>query len=204
MSFLTDTDLNKRAGNLYVAFQPPAAGVPGVTIIAEQADMTYFATYTADVPGVVAITGVYDPATLGAAGTLSAGDTVVEFSGQGAVLGTVTNNTDSSCCEFLIGTNASESVGFYIAGLAPPYDPDVYAGDAGSAAFFSFAAFYDPAGGAYGFAGGSGGNAPFTAGDVVGVVYDNNTGQVRFYVNGVFSTQVGASNSSMRPMTTLP
>lgn len=196
MSYLTETDVNKRANNLFVAFEV-AAGNPGVTLVSEQADMTFFAVYAADVPGVVAITGVWDAAQSGVNVTLSAGDTVADISSTGASIGTINNTTDPVACEFVIGTNLNLSVGYYIAGLAPPYDPDAYAGGSG---FFS--SYYEPDGTIVSFAGGSAGNPPLAAGDIVGIA--GSSGSLNFYINGVLISTVGGSNNNLRPMVTRP
>lgn len=197
MSYLTDTDFNKRAGNLLVAFESAVAGLTGVTIVAEQADMTYFATYAADVPGLIAITGLWDSALSGVNVTLSGGDSVADISSTGASLGTVNNTTDPVACEFIIGTDLTLSVGYYIAGLAPPYDPDAYAGGSG---FFS--SYYEPDGTIVSFVGGSAGNPALAAGDIVGIA--GSSGSLNFYINGVLISTVGGSNNNLRPMVTTP
>jgi hypothetical protein len=203
MSFLTDTDVNKRAQNLFVAFET-AVGVAGITLISEQADMTYFATYAADVPGVVAITGVYDPAVTGANVTLQDANTRAVFGGVGTSVGTVNNTTDSTACEFLIGTGGASAVGYYVVGLAPPYDANAYAGGAAGALFVSPIVYYTSTGEAFGLIGGGGANPAYTEGDVVGVVYDNGSGQTRFYINGAFIIEVGTANNNVRPLATSP
>lgn len=197
MSFLTESDVNKRTHNLLVAFQNAAPAFNGINYLPTTADMTYSAVYLAADPTAVEMGGTYDAAQTGANGTLSNGDLTVEFSGTGTTIGTL-NQTNSVFWEFAIGINAgSFAAGSYIAGLAPPYNANAYAGNSGA-----FSSYYADDGTIVSFVGGSVGNPALTAGDILGVLYNNNTGQLSFYLNGALISTVGVSNSNMRPMAT--
>jgi hypothetical protein len=200
MSFLTDTDVNKRTRNLFVAFEQAAAFLPGITLVPTAADMTYFAVYLAADPTVVDIGGTFNPAQTGAAAALSNGDLTVNFSGTCCSVGTLNNNFSSVCWEFEIGPgNGAFAVGSYIAGLAPAYNANAYAGNSGT-----FSSYYQSDGTIISFVGGTVGNPALVSGDVVGFLYDNNAGIGSFYLNGVLISTFGVSNSNMRPMATAP
>lgn len=185
MSYLTDTDINKRAGNLYVAYQATQLPTEGLWLRSETADMTYAATYLAAFPAAVPRGGTWDPATAGVGVTLSRGDTVAVFSDTGSVVGTSAPNfTDAPIMwevQFVTAQDVS-ATGLWRADLngTAAYDANDYAGGGGGTTDTSY---YEQSGSLVDYAGTQA--APnIAAGDVVGMVIDT-IGQVTVWLNGV-------------------
>lgn len=88
MSFLSDTDVNKRAKNLFIAFEngPPPERLT-FRLQSTVGDIQFLANYLADIPTATPITGTWDPANTAATATLSAGNTVVEFDPETGIFG---------------------------------------------------------------------------------------------------------------------
>lgn len=136
MSFLTDADVNKRAGNLFVAFETsaPVAAQVQLQLRTEDSSIAFLAVYQAFDPLATGILGTWDPAQLGSNGVLSAGDTVVTFTGEGSVLGTVAadSNDDHVCWEIaMTQNNVSFLTGGFcgIPGVTTDFFPEVALND---------------------------------------------------------------------------
>lgn len=89
MSYLGDGDFNKRAGNLYVAFDAGAAPVAGTSMRLRStvATMVFGAVYQAAFPAAVELGGTWGA--IGLNGTLSSGNTVATFTGVSSVTSAV-------------------------------------------------------------------------------------------------------------------
>lgn len=205
MGFLTDTDVNKRAGNLFVAFEPPTPpSSVGLVFRGNTADFAFLPQYTASSMGFLglppsSIGGVLEPSLAGTNVALSVGDTVAVLTGEGSVVGTqripftavaapmfevLVNGTQPH--GFMIGTYASTTVS--------PVAPDGYNAEAvfgGRPPGPFFCVYYTSAGAIVDTFGSSAAPA-IVAGDAVGVLFfGSNT---FFYLNGVFVGQGTNSN----------
>lgn len=134
MSFLTDTDLNKRARNLYAGFDGVVLDM-AAQLNAEAADMAFLASYQAVHPTAQAIGGNYDPAQTGTNGSVIG--RIVTFRGEGASAGTNQGDTTLNpwAWEFIITDGlppVEPSVGDGtmgpVRGDLAGYDPNAYVG----------------------------------------------------------------------------
>lgn len=215
MSFLTDTDVNKRAGNLLVALvqaAPPAAS--GLVFRGNTADFAFLAQYTASTMGFLglppsSVGGVLDPAFAGTNVALSAGDTVAVLSGEGSVVGTQRIPfTNTAAPMFEVFVNGAQPhnfmIGQYASTTVSPVAPDGYNAEAayGSRPPGPFFCGYYLSGGSINTTFASNAAPALVAGDTVGVLFF--ASNIFFYLNGVFAGQGAGGNVYAPCLSALP
>lgn len=200
MSFLTDTDVNKRKDNVFVAFESasPPVGFPSFRLKTALGDMDFAAVYAADHPGVVGIGGAWNPGFTGGEPTFAEGDALVTFENNtvGSSVGTNSYNPIAvpGCWEIeIVAVGSGGCVGEYLGNLFL-YDANAYAGGRFNTGVNI--SFYESDGKIYGNEVPA---TPLTAGDVVGmVVYDPQ--QIDYYLNGVLVDTEQWGGSTVIPM----
>lgn len=185
MSFLTSADVNKRASNLFLPIEDAPAGFLTRRIVTALPSMSFAATYQADHPGVVGVGGTWDPGFTSVTATLSAGDTVVEFTDNliGSTVGTATHDPaiTPGCWEVeIVNIGTGGCVGEYLGNLSQ-YDASAYAGGRFNSGVNI--SFYETTGKIFPdevF------GTSLSQGDVIGmVVYDPQ--RIDYYINGVLA-----------------
>jgi hypothetical protein len=215
MSFLTDTDVNKRAGNLFVALPlptPPAAS--GLVFRGNTADFAFLAQYTASTMGFLGIPpssigGVLDPAFAGTNVALSSSNTVAILTGEGSVVSTQRipfTNTAAPMFEVFVNGVQPHSfmIGTYASTTTSPVAPDGYNAEAafGSRPPGPFFCTYYLSGGAIQSNFASNPAPAIAVGDCVGVLFF--ASNIFFYLNGVFVGQGSNSNVYAPCLSALP
>lgn len=199
MSFLTDTDVNKRAENLFPALESVAPlNFPSFRLRTALVDMDFAAVYAADHPGVVGIGGAWNPGQTVGTAALSDGDTLVTFTDDlaGSSIGTNSYNPIAvpGCWEFVIeGVGAGGCAGEYLGDLFL-YNANAYAGGRFNTGVNI--SFYQTNGIVYNF---EDVEAPLVAGDVLGIVVYNPQ-QIDYYLNGALVNTQSWGGSTVIPM----
>jgi hypothetical protein len=136
MSYLTDTDINKRVENLYAAFNALTNPTAQTELRTTDGAMAFLADYQAFDPGTTGITGTWNPAQAGSNVSLSAGNTIATFTGEGSVISTVAANANTGgvCWEIAViqqsGGGEMANGGFCgIPGVTVDFFPELFIGD---------------------------------------------------------------------------
>ena len=200
MSFLSDTDVNKRAENLFVALEiaAPAPGFPTFGLRSALVDMDFAGVYAAAHPGVVGVGGTWNPAQSAGTATFSAGNTVVEFTDDlvGSSVGSSSYNpaVTPGCWEVeIIGVGAGGCAGEYLGDLFL-YNANAYAGGRFNTGVNI--SFYQTDGIVYNF---EDVETPLVAGDIVGIVVYAPQ-QIDYYLNGVLVNTQSWGGATVIPM----
>ena len=162
---------------------------PEVIVRTTSGTMTYWGTYNGLYASLLAVGGAFDPSTLGSNGTLSNSNLTVTFSGTSSVLGSdaLPFYWESNIAwEFQVNTDYDIQLG-YFAEEGPAYNPN--------GASQGWGHFYQRNGTISGPMG-TLTAAPYTTGDIIGVVFNFDAYTIDFYKNGVYQGQTAIQNNA--------